>query len=553
MNVNQHDLSDDELDRLFSDAAEKSDFDFDPDSWKKMSQKLDAVNSTVSGESQAGNVWLMRGLFPLLALLGIVGAYYFFKPTTKSEQEKTLQTKQKSSSTKSIETNTKKDVATDKVDTDNFENKEISNESDAEISSKENTNTLEKENTNALKSDSYKKESIKDNAVSTNRNAESVAKNVESKENSLSKNTTSITKKENTSLSKKRNETTSLGKYSITKNIQATDISATQSVENVVSNDSPENNSLSKNNEAILALGSNKKTSKTSKSKIKSADNNYQINNTNGVVDNQTPIVQTTDVAPQTPQVVEVTQEKNTLGNLKSLMVKSGNFKTKFIFPTIVFESPKVKPIIPPSTSFNKGLYLRLGVSPDFSVVSFDETARLGSNWAALLEYRLSKRFSVQSGIIRSMKYYNAYPASYEWPSNWGTVPYSLVDINASCRMFDIPLNVRFDVSQKTKSRWFVGAGLTSYVMKNEKYIYNYENPNSSWIKWREWEGVSQKKPFYASTLNFSIGFEQQFFRRLSIQAEPFIKTPLKKIGFGQVNLSTIGVLVSAKYPIAKF
>ena len=69
MNKHKHDLPDDELDHLFRDSAEKMDFDFDPDSWTKMSQKLDAANLPASGNNQAKNIWLKRGLSVLLALL----------------------------------------------------------------------------------------------------------------------------------------------------------------------------------------------------------------------------------------------------------------------------------------------------------------------------------------------------------------------------------------------------------------------------------------------------------------------------------------------------
>jgi hypothetical protein len=541
MNINQHDLSDDELDRLFSDAAEKMDADFDPDSWTKMSQKLDVANSATSGKSQAYNVWLKRGLLLLLVSLFMVGGYYFIKPSAKSEQETTRQTKQKNSPVESIEENTKNDVATDKVDTDNLENKKTTIE--------QNSN----KDTNPSESSNYKETNTLNNTITTNKKVASTNKFGKQNQNSINKQAIVLEKSQNIILAKKHKDVAALGKQSIDQNHQTFETPSIKTNESLAINDIAESGFSSSKSETNIVSNKNKKAAKTKKSNINIAENIEQNYSPNNSFTSQTPTSQNTEISTQTPQIAEETEVKNILGNLKNLMPKNGNFKAKFTLPIIAFESPKITPILPKSTSFNKGLYLRLGISPDFSVVSFDETTKLGSNWAVLLEYRIDKRLSVQAGVIRSMKYYNAYPASYEWPTNWGTVPYSLVDINASCKMLDIPLNVRFDLSQKSKSRWFVGAGLTSYVMKNEKYTYNYENPNSTWIKWREWEGVSQKKPFYISTLNFSLGYEQQFFRKLSIQAEPFYKTPLKKVGFGKVNLSTIGILISAKYPIAKF
>ncbi len=218
--------------------------------------------------------------------------------------------------------------------------------------------------------------------------------------------------------------------------------------------------------------------------------------------------------------------------------------------PIFAFESPqKETPVVPKSTtqSFKKGLNFRFGVSPDMSLVTMDELTKSGNNLAFLLEYRFNKRLSIQGGVLRSMKYYDAYPESYEWPSNWPTPP-KLIDINATCKMLDIPVNVRYDISQKQLSRWFVSAGATSYIMLNEKYVYNYENPYDPKIKWNKWEGKTG--PYYLGVLNFSMGYEYQLFGKLSIQAEPFFKLPIAHIGKGQVNLSTLGLLVSAKYPI---
>ena len=295
---------------------------------------------------------------------------------------------------------------------------------------------------------------------------------------------------------------------------------------------------------------SDKKETKNNKSNTNSEKNGTQISKNNTIA-NQTPISQ------NIPLSHSITNTDGTighwqLGNIKNLTPKNSILKANFNLLIITFEVPKVEPTIPTSksTSFKKGLNLRLSVSPDFSIVTVDEIARLGSNWVALLEYRFNNRFSLHTGVIRSTKYYDSYPESYEWPSNWSQPPI-LIDINATCKMLDIPLNVRYDITQKTNSRWFVSSGLTSYVMLNEKYTYNYENPSDPKIKWRDWQGKTG--PYYFSVLNFSFGYEHQLFRRLSLQAEPFLKVPIGKVGFGKVNLSTIGIFISAKYPIARF
>ncbi len=543
MNKNQHDLSDDELDHLFRNSAEKMDFDFDPDSWTKMSQKLDAVNLPAPSENQAKNVWLKRGLPILLASLFFVGGYYVFTSSSK-QATTTIQTKLKNSSENESKSNSEKYVTTDNVDTDNFKNKKTSiPESKTILENKTNSSESvsyenNKSKNSVIKSEEKNKILVDEKPVNSSRTSKNV----------IAENENPATTLENQLI--ERNKKTSKAKaFSNDK--------SNDNLVNPVISDTEKSLFVNEKNDVNNISEKNRKGAKSQKSKSSSEVNNTEIpTNQSSNILNQTPNSQ--DVASTLNSITKDSEGKIgrlQLGEIQTLAFKKGNFKSSINLPIIAFSSPKIEPVIPTSksTSFKKGLYLRLGVSPDYSFITTDETARVGSNWSALLEYRFNSRFSVHSGVIRSMKYYNAYPASYEWPSNWGTIPYTLTDINASCKMFDIPLNFRFDITQKSKNRLFVGAGLTSYMMKNEKYTYNYENPNSSWIKWREWEGVSQKKPFYASNLNFSLGFEQLFFRKLSIQAEPFVKVPIKKVGFGKVNLSTIGIFISAKYPIAKF
>ena len=203
---------------------------------------------------------------------------------------------------------------------------------------------------------------------------------------------------------------------------------------------------------------------------------------------------------------------------LYQLSPKGIFIQSKFNLPAIIFENKvatQTNISTSKSTAFKKGLYLRLATSPDLSLITMHNMTKPGSDWAALLEYRFNNRLSIYSGIIRSMKYYDATPESYQWPSDWKQPP-ALININASCKMLDIPLNIRYDITQKNKSRLFVSTGITSYVMLNEKYVYNYENPADPAIKWKSWEGKTGM--YKLSTINFSTGYEYQLFRKLSVQ-----------------------------------
>ncbi|WP_439582500.1 hypothetical protein [Dyadobacter bucti] len=191
---------------------------------------------------------------------------------------------------------------------------------------------------------------------------------------------------------------------------------------------------------------------------------------------------------------------------------------------------------------------VRFGYSPDLSSVGLKNFSKPGSAISFMAEYAVIPRLFVQSGIVRSVKDYNARAGEYTWPSKWPqTVLPSSVD--GICRILEIPLNLRYDISQTDRSRWFAGGGMSSYYMQNEKYKYNYDkyvhDPKYKWEGKTGW--------YWLSHINASAGYEYRFSQKLSLLAEPYVRVPIKKVGYGKVNLFTTGVWISVRYtPVFK-
>lgn len=224
--------------------------------------------------------------------------------------------------------------------------------------------------------------------------------------------------------------------------------------------------------------------------------------------------------------------------------------------PTVSYTSPPPPPVVAKATQaeagplFRKGLSLRILVAPDLSYIGFDQMKRPGTTLGAMLEYRFSKRISVQAGALRAMKLYDATGSQYIWPEVWNSQKARPSAIEAACKVLDIPLNVRYDITQSTNKRWFVSTGITSYKMLNEKYIYTYP-PHSYNIKWPDWEGSTGS--YWFGVLNFSMGFERQIGKKITLQAEPYFKLPLAQVGLGKIKLNTAGLFISARYRLGRF
>ncbi len=531
MSKNIHDLSDDEFDDLFRDSAEKSGIDFDPEAWNKMSKKLDAATMPSSSPGVGGNP-LRKWVLPIVIvlLLLITGTYFVLRKPSEAIGE--TKDKQKENILKQAEKVDKNNVATDKVDT-------------------ENKNTAKEAPASNIK---VPEEKVSPDKVSLDKSNSSEALSADNL-------------KSGKSLSAVRKQNQADNKDAL--------ISKTPSVQKVKANNT--GNAEVKSSETVNKETETGKVVSNDKAGIQSQltdakeikrDNVNGISKNNKLRDKRTAYSETPStkaVNPVSPKVVG--RDLKTMAQSEGSIVDSvdGIKKTKWAtvrtishathlpvinlkLPVINFESPFISPVIKPreNTAFRRGLNIRLALSPDFSFIPSNSFFKVGNNWAAIIEYRFNNRLSIQSGVIRSLKLYNALPSQYEWNSYW-TMPSPLKDIDATCKMLDIPLNIRYDITQKANSRWFVGAGFTSYIMLKEEYIYNYENPSDPNIKRRNWEGKTGAYPF--GVFNLSTGYERQIFHRLTFQAEPFFKAPLGKVGYGKVRLATAGVFFSVKYP----
>src|SRR5205823_11677399 len=160
-------------------------------------------------------------------------------------------------------------------------------------------------------------------------------------------------------------------------------------------------------------------------------------------------------------------------------------------------------------------------------------------------EYSLSKRFSVQTGLLYTTKNYKLRGQDYHPPKGYWTNYVKLEDVTGTCKMWDIPVNIRYNAMIKKSSRIFVTTGLSSYLMKKKHYTYNYYYNGIPTTRRRAYDSGDM---YWFSVLNISAGFEKTLSGKFSVQLEPFFKQPLTGVGFGSISLSTAGLYISLRY-----
>ncbi len=293
----------------------------------------------------------------------------------------------------------------------------------------------------------------------------------------------------------------------------------------------------------------------TAAKRERKAFENQDITNSNSVKTASTAQTTSVELRTLTAEILPKEDSRLTLSNLDELSIHGWQL-LKLPMPALLvdYQAPN-PPVIPPKEEvaavFQKGFSARIMAAPDLSFIS---TSQMMKNptlaLSIMLEYRFSRRLSVQAGVVRSVKLYAATGEQYQWPEAWNSQKVRPTEIGANCKVLDIPLNLRYDIVQRTKSRWFATSGMSSYVMLNEKYDYTYP-PHTYGIKWKTWEGSTGN--YWFGVMNLSLGFERQLGRHLSIQAEPYFKLPLAQVGMGKIKLNTSGVFISARYKLGRF
>jgi hypothetical protein len=185
-------------------------------------------------------------------------------------------------------------------------------------------------------------------------------------------------------------------------------------------------------------------------------------------------------------------------------------------------------------------------IGPDISTVgSISSFADPGHKFGFSLEYNITQNFAISIGAQRANVQYRANGSEYTLPD--GYLPYGTAPgkITAQCILIDIPLSLKYNFLHFSKSRMYATGGLSSYIMLDEDYRFYYGNNQSGLPdRWHEQTGTRH----WMSNTTVSIGYEFDLRRNISIRAEPFLKIPLKEVGWGNVDLYSMGSFISLNY-----
>ena len=194
----------------------------------------------------------------------------------------------------------------------------------------------------------------------------------------------------------------------------------------------------------------------------------------------------------------------------------------------------------------NRSLEIGVLVAPDFSSVSSMSGDKPGSTIGLTADYQFAHHWYVGSGLLLSRKNYAAAPQDFHPPTGFYSTNHmfqngapSVNFVKGSFSMLEIPLNLRYDFSVTGNTMFFATAGLSSYLMTSENCNYYYHWFAQPLIKNMQYDNHPD---YLLSALDLSLGVEMGVSNTLSVLVAPYVKVPVRNIGFGQVALSSVGI-----------
>ncbi|TFF38202.1 hypothetical protein [Mucilaginibacter psychrotolerans] len=184
--------------------------------------------------------------------------------------------------------------------------------------------------------------------------------------------------------------------------------------------------------------------------------------------------------------------------------------------------------------------------SSDINGVNSFQQSKVGSNFGAMLSVSV-KKWTFTTGAMYAIKPYATSFANYTTAYKFKSDP---TIVTADCRMLDVPLNIGYQVYQNRKNKFSLGTGVSSYFMLHENYKYTY---SSTYANGPTSYTVANPKNYLLSVINVNATFERQINSKFSLSVQPYMKLPIKAVGYSQVNLHTAGVAVGFNYNFNSF
>ncbi|HVK96625.1 MAG TPA: porin family protein [Flavisolibacter sp.] len=179
----------------------------------------------------------------------------------------------------------------------------------------------------------------------------------------------------------------------------------------------------------------------------------------------------------------------------------------------------------------------------DVTTVKYQQVNNAGFNYGILLGYKIGDHLNIEGGLLSTTKYYSTNGAHFNTSKLALSSTTRVLAVEGDCRMIEIPVVLKYDFTSATNNKWFVAAGISNLLMKQENYnyVYLYTVSGREAKYFRTYKNSSKN---WLSILQFSGGYSYKMKNIVDLRVEPYIQVPLKGVGFGELPLTSGGLRI---------
>jgi hypothetical protein len=175
------------------------------------------------------------------------------------------------------------------------------------------------------------------------------------------------------------------------------------------------------------------------------------------------------------------------------------------------------------------------------TTIKMQEVKEVGSDFGFIAGYKFSKGWSIEAGVLSSSKNYYSDGKYLNNPKIYLPPNTEITAVQGDCRMIELPIVLKYDFGFKKAHNWFATAGVSSFLMKQEDYAYDYYYTTSGTTHTYSKTYENESKD-WAAVLQISGGYMRSIPFGMNLRVEPFIQIPLKGAGYGNLPLTSAGL-----------
>jgi|GEM_PF-3127098 len=200
-------------------------------------------------------------------------------------------------------------------------------------------------------------------------------------------------------------------------------------------------------------------------------------------------------------------------------------------------------------TKLNGKFYLQPVASINISHVKNSGIEKVGEDLGLLAGYKISRKLSIETGVIVGRKVVKVSGDNFSKDKigSMLLIGMKLMDVQCNANLIEIPILIRYDLFQKNGTKVFAKAGVSTFVLTQEKNSYHTFYNGVEQILYGKYR---DNRLYYAAVINLSAGFEIKVAKSTSLIIEPNIQLPTTTIGVGSLPISTGGVRFGVKFPL---